>query len=354
MKRYRKLIRGGIDTVGLGLLLLDFVRFRTGILAGIALVYFLADFIRYRREAVLNFRASRDLRKGMTLGKIRTIERQYSLRDDFNTFEKHALVRPPLERYFYYAKYDRVRALVLEFSAKGGRWLDLGCGFGEDMFFLSRQLSAQVVGLELDEIKLLEARRRFRGTEDFVWNDLCAGDAVRAPFKPGVFDGILITEVLEHLIEPEKGLHACQWLLKEGGLLILSTPSLHDLDYRMNPFFLAEKAISLLDERVLPPYHHLHAEREYDRKQPEAAYGTHCHFSKRGLEDLVSRNHFEVLWRGSFEIEVFPDLIMDAFSRGNISRIGTCVGPLERALEKMPVLGQLGQHLLLVARKKSG
>jgi hypothetical protein len=105
MKISSRFIKAFSELFGLTLLVLDLFYFRQGILAGASLAYFVFGYLRYRREAVLNYRKSKDLREGMTLQDIQAIERDYSLREDFNSFEKHAQVRTPLDRYFYYAKY---------------------------------------------------------------------------------------------------------------------------------------------------------------------------------------------------------------------------------------------------------
>ena len=94
------MIKSTIELLCLSLLVLDLFLFKIGALAAASLAYFVFDFIKYRFEAVSNYRESKNIRDRMTLGDIRSIEKKYSLRDDFNSFEKHGAARPPLERYF--------------------------------------------------------------------------------------------------------------------------------------------------------------------------------------------------------------------------------------------------------------
>jgi len=289
----------------------------------------------------------------MTLADVRSIERDYSSREDFNSFEKHAQVRDPLDQYFYFGKYRRVRDLLLSYGSHDGLWLDLGCGFGEDTFYILQHLSQRVIGLELDEIKLSKAVKKLQGHHYFPPVAFLVGDAGHAPFQAQKFDTILMTEVLEHLIHPEEGIKSCHFLLREGGILILSTPSLHNLDYSLNPFRVLEKVTSLLSDRVLPPYHGLHAQFEYNWKSPEPYYGIHHHFSQKGLRKIVTRNKFRILWEGSFEIEILPYLYMELFSKGDVGKIKELVQPIERLLERIPLINHFGQHLLVVAQKAS-
>jgi SAM-dependent methyltransferase len=346
-----RLIKATVELSAMILLILDLVVFKKGFFAAAALAFFLVDFIRYRREALLNFQKSKELREGLTLRDIQAIETEYSLRDDFNSFEKHALVRRPLDRFFFFEKYQRIRSLLHTFGSKGGLWLDFGCGFGEDTFYIGRHLSQKVVGLELDEIKLLTARKKLQGQPSDPAVMFLVGDALHPPFQPQKFDMILMTEVLEHLLTPEAGIQNCHYLLKEGGGLILSTPSRHNLDYSMNPFRILEKALALVYDRVLPPYHGLHAQFEYNWKKPERAYGIHYHFSQKALRKLVTQNRFTILWEGSFEIEVVLFLYLELLFKGDMEKITALVQPIESLLEKIPGINQFGQHLLLVAQK---
>ncbi len=347
------MIKANIELIGLCLSILDILIFKRWIFAGGFLVYLIVDYLQYRREATLNFRESKGLREQMRLQDIRAIEQKYSLRQDFNGFEKHAEARTPLDRYFYYAKYERVRSLILSHGLKGGLWLDLGCGFGEDTFYIAQHISRNVIGLELDEIKLFRAPSKPPEGDHPFPVSFCVGDALQLPFRPGRFDAILMTEVLEHLIDPERGIENCRHLLKEGGVLILSTPSLHNIDYSLNPFLLLEKALSLLTDKILPPYHGLHARFEYNRKQPESEYGIHHHFSQKRLRRIVTQNQFRILWEGTFEIEIIPYLYLELFFKGDVEKIGRVVQPMEAILQKMPLINRFGQHLLLVAQKRS-
>jgi len=353
MKFSSKLIKSTVELICLSLLILDLFVFKRWIIAGASLAYFIFDFIRYRREALLSFHESRKLGEGMTLSDIRAIERKYSLREDFNSFEKHAEVRTPLDRYFYFAKYERVRNLLSSHGIQGGLWLDLGCGFGEDTFYLAQHFARKVIGLELDEIKLFQAKKKLQGQDHSLHVTFCVGDALQLPFHPEIFDTILMTEVLEHLVDPEKGIEYCRYLLKEGGVLVISTQSLNNINYTSNPFFLLEKAVSLLSDKVLPPYHGLHAQFEYNRKRPEPEYGIHHHFSQKQLRRIITQNQFRILWEGTFEIEVAPYLFIELFSKGDVEKIGKVIQPIENILQKIPLINRFGQHLLLVAQKRS-
>ncbi len=67
----------------------------------------------------------------------------------------------------------------------------------------------------------------------------------------------------------------------------------------------------------------------------------------------MTQNRFHILWEGTFEIEIFPYLFIELFLEGNVDKIGKIVQPIERVLERTPLINRFGQHLLLVAEKRS-
>jgi SAM-dependent methyltransferase len=332
-------------------LVLDLTWWGTHFLAVFSVCLFLLSWAWYRREAVLNFNRSEPVRGRMTLSLIRALEQEYAQRPDYNSPQKRAMVRTGVDRYFYFVRYERVQALLNLFAEDAERVLDMGCGFGKNTVYVSEQLNRAVVGLDLDELKLAWAKndslaRDLPGNIDFV----CA-DAACPPLRPRSFNCIVMTETLEHLIRPTECLMACHELLREGGILIITVPSRHNLAYSNNPFIVLEKIVSLLDDRVLPPYHSLHAKFEYNWRRPEPGYGVHYNFSRQQLGRLLREAGFTAIRRESFEVEVFPYLVIELFSQGDVERMRKYVAPLEALITRLPVIGSMGQHLVWVARK---
>jgi SAM-dependent methyltransferase len=71
--------------------------------------------------------------------------------------------------------------------------LDVGCGNGELMINLRKRINVYSVGLELYLPYLHEAKKR-KSHDDFI-----LADARWLPIKPKSFDGVLCSQVLEHL-----------------------------------------------------------------------------------------------------------------------------------------------------------
>jgi SAM-dependent methyltransferase len=59
------------------------------------------------------------------------------------------------------------------------------------------------------------------------------GDLLALPFHEGAFDGVVVTEVLEHCVDPAGALREVFRVLKPGGLLLVTSPLLwpeHDTE----------------------------------------------------------------------------------------------------------------------------
>ena len=99
---------------------------------------------------------------------------------------------------------DLLMALESVASDKQGKWLDYGSGASPYQHLFSRcdYLRADIRGENLDYI-------------------IRPGEPLNAP--PESFDGILSTQVLEHVLEPASYLQDCWRMLKPGGRLILTT-----------------------------------------------------------------------------------------------------------------------------------
>jgi SAM-dependent methyltransferase len=135
------------------------------------------------------------------------------------------MARPVMDRIYKLAQKARP---YIPFTALNTAWrsmnkecqsiLDVGCGTGEPMKFVSTQKHCFTVGIDIFEPYLKECKRqRIHG--DYVLCDVC-----NLPFKDNSFDIVLCLEVLEH-IEREQG----EKLLKEMERIakrqvVLSTP----------------------------------------------------------------------------------------------------------------------------------
>ena len=105
--------------------------------------------------------------------------------------------------------------------SEGSIVLDLGCGNGS-FLALFRDRGWHLYGTDFSPSGIELAKRSFPGI-DFVLADASApsGDLLE---RVGQADLIISTEVIEHLYNPRGFLQNASDLLKEGGLLVITTP----------------------------------------------------------------------------------------------------------------------------------
>ncbi|HEY0656893.1 MAG TPA: methyltransferase domain-containing protein [Pyrinomonadaceae bacterium] len=97
--------------------------------------------------------------------------------------------------------------------------LDIACGTGYGLGFLKTKAKS-VTGVDIDIEAVREAKKECDEKASVL-----IGDALRLPFADERFDVITSFETLEHLRERMMFLSELKRVLKQGGVLILSTPN---------------------------------------------------------------------------------------------------------------------------------
>lgn len=160
---------------------------------------------------------------------------------------------------------------------RGKKILDLGYGEGYGSFLLA-QTAGSVLGIETDETSVNHARRKY--IKDNL--QFKVGDARNVPLDgEKIFDIVVCFELLEHIEEHAELLREVKRLLKDDGLLIISTPNkLLYSDERNfhNPFHLKElyftefadllkkyfKNVSFLGQKIFPVSNIWTLDRHYE------------------------------------------------------------------------------------------
>ncbi|MCL4382166.1 MAG: class I SAM-dependent methyltransferase [Patescibacteria group bacterium] len=104
--------------------------------------------------------------------------------------------------------------LVKEFG-KEGKFLDVGCGTG----LILRHLPPDSIGLDINPRNLRRAKTHAPQAK------LVLGDIEKMPFSGQAFKAVICTDVLEHLIHPQKALSEILRVLTPKGILIGSVPA---------------------------------------------------------------------------------------------------------------------------------
>lgn len=129
-----------------------------------------------------------------------------------------AAYRGKNQRYFQGARDDMVAQLPFDPLASV---LEIGCGSGETgALALEKGRANRYVGVELMEEPARVAAKRL--------TQVIVGDIEQLPldFKPAEFDGLIMSEVLEHLREPEAVLQRLHRFLRPEGMVLASSPNI--------------------------------------------------------------------------------------------------------------------------------
>lgn len=117
---------------------------------------------------------------------------------------------------FYIVRKELRRAMVSCADKVTGKTLDVGCGGRPYENIFAR--ASEYIGMEYDSPK---NRVRFKKID--VWYD-----GKHFPFKDNSFDSIILTQVLEHVFNPDEFLSEINRVSKKDSVLLLSAPFVWD------------------------------------------------------------------------------------------------------------------------------
>ena len=115
-----------------------------------------------------------------------------------------------------YAAYKARVAELLEPRA-GGRFLEVGTGAGDDAIALASGSGVEVVGVDVSQTMVEEARRRGLAEAQVA-------DAHALPFPDASFDGAWADRVFQHLAGPERALAELVRVTRTGGRIVVADP----------------------------------------------------------------------------------------------------------------------------------
>ena len=134
----------------------------------------------------------------------------------------------PMQRFWHEGKLTVIDQLIRPHVTAGSRLLEIGCGAG-NLLLRATVRGSYPVALDLAKSSLTFVRSRLRESESRP--DAPAGfgctQAVgdRLPLNGGVFDCVLLSEVVEHLDAPNMTVREAFRVLRPGGRLFVTTPN---------------------------------------------------------------------------------------------------------------------------------
>ena len=120
----------------------------------------------------------------------------------------------PIKPWLVYIQKKAVDNIKLDNNIK---ILDIGCGTGDSLFYVSKLSNSKLFGVDISRNMLKIAKKK-------LWNKaiLKLGDVENLPYINNTFDYVLNTEAFHHFPNPNLALKEIHRVLRKGGKLILT------------------------------------------------------------------------------------------------------------------------------------
>ena len=153
------------------------------------------------------------------------------------TFKDRVLKHQVPERFNYFSK----------FIKQGDKILDIGCYDGYMLYILSKLISnVEYYGIDISEKCVSAAIENTKGLKNII--SIKQAYIENIPYNDNSFNIVIISQVIEHLKQPEIALQEALRVVKDGGFLIVSTPiGKNFLDKLHLHFFDYYKIMELFD-----------------------------------------------------------------------------------------------------------
>jgi SAM-dependent methyltransferase len=112
-----------------------------------------------------------------------------------------------------------------------GNFLDIGFGLGFQLYLANKCGATAVYGTELDA----DAIQFVKSNLDKA--NLFEGEVINAAYPDNFFDTINLCHVIEHVLDPVNYINEIYRITKPGGVLILATPNIAALPYKIFRIF---------------------------------------------------------------------------------------------------------------------
>ncbi len=120
-------------------------------------------------------------------------------------------------------RFAEIANLLNEQLPEDASVLEFGCGHGWSTIFYANTIGRKWTGVDIDPGAIATAER-FRDAHAFAPGDLEFFESDESIDFPDKFDCLLVSDVLEHTVDPITVMNKLEKLVKPGGLVVITTP----------------------------------------------------------------------------------------------------------------------------------
>lgn len=320
---------------------------------GALLAFWSVVYARYRKGGKAQTHHERELLKNVSWEafwrhyneQVPTIEEEFEL---WGAYHQHR----------HEMRYDLVADEVRRYLPAGGYVLDVGCGSALVADRI-RDIDATYVGFDFGGHHIEYAAKKYADiTDRRLRTHFARGDAQLLPFSDGWADVVVLSEVIEHLLQPELAVWEIARVLKPGGVLVMTTNNASEVPLRSplsHLFAWIEKAFGAEHPELIslrPWVWPWPVDREFLPEGSPDVYLPHTHHIMAETRDM-----FRAAGLDTFEWSTFEFPPPQAASAQWLDKRGPAgrraVDVIERVAQRTPLVRRLGCHVFMRARKVS-
>ncbi len=318
--------------------------------AGGLLAFWSAVYTRYRRKGRAQTAREFEL---LRTANWETYTRHYN--EQVPTIEEEFEIWGDYHQYRHEMRYDLVAAQVDRHLPDGGAILDVGCGSAMVADRLLHR-DGRYVGLDFGGHHVTYAAKKHADIPGQLHRTFARGDGERLPFEPKTFDLVVMSEVIEHLLRPERAVWEIARVLKDGGFLVLTTNNASEVPLRSplsHLFAWLEKAFGAYHPRLIslrPWVWPWPMDRSILAAGAPDVWLPHTHHIYGESRRLLAAAGLDAEHFSTFEFPP-PQAATSTWLQARGEAGKRVVDVMEAVATHLPLVKRLGCHVLIVARK---